>query len=995
MNGDLRPATWRRKILEIASLDQRNGPDTKRTFQADSTGDQGTSLNSSDERHILWHVLDCETVQQRLQSGPNGLGKTEAARRLSRYGPNRLAPPKRRGPLLRLLMQFHNILLYVMMGAAGITALLGHWVDTGVLLAAVVINALIGFLQEGKAEAALDAIRAMLSPHATVTRDGARSEIDAAELVPGDLVLLSSGDRVPADLRLVSVKELRVEEAALTGEALPVEKSTQAMARDAPLGDRYGMAYSGTLVVHGQGTGIVVCTGSATELGNINRMLAGIRTLTTPLLRQIDRFGRMLALAILAMAVMTFLGGTLWRGHAPAEMFMMVVALAASAIPEGLPAIMTVTLALGVQRMARHNAIVRRLPAVETLGSVTVICSDKTGTLTRNEMTIQRMVCGGHVFDVGGVGYAPVGDVSIDGRLIDIGHYPALSQAIRAGVLCNDARLREEDGTWLVEGDPTEGALLVLGAKTGLAQKATEAAWPRIDSIPFESERRFMATHHRDANGASWIVVKGAPERILDMCARELTHGGERPLDIDHWRRMATDTGAQGLRLLALAYRRGGPVADRLNIADVEGGYTMLALAGIVDPPREEAIQAIRECHRAGIRVKMITGDHGETARAIGAQLGIGMNKPDVTGAEIALMDDAALRRVAMEIDVFARTSPEHKLRLVQALQDDGQVVAMTGDGVNDAPALKRADVGVAMGLKGTETAKEASDIVLADDNFATIARAVREGRAVYDNLKKFILFMLPTNGGEALVVIAAILFELTLPLTPAQVLWINMVTSSTLGLALAFEPAERDIMTRPPRPPGDALLSGFFVWRVLMVSVLMMTGALGLFLWELASGTGIETARTMAVNAVVAAEMFYLFNSRSITAPVTTREGLTGNPYVLMAVAACIPLQLAFTHLPAMQGIFGSADLSAFEWLKVVGAGLMVFVLAEVEKTIIRRTGRSRFARPLQGAPDTMVAPQGRIDTIHLPADTRSSTAAIEKEPPHRSLRPVDDKGA
>ena len=886
-----------------------------------------------------WHTLTPAEVERALQTGPNGLTADEAARRLAKYGPNRLAPPKRRGPLLRLVLQFHNVLLYVMLAAALITALLGHWIDTGVLIAAVVINAIIGFIQEGKAETALDAIRAMLSAHAAVIRDGVRREVDAAVLVPGDLVLLASGDRVPADLRLIAVRELRVEEAPLTGESIPVEKNVACVPAEAPLGDRYGTAHSGTVVVYGQASGIVVATGGLTELGKINRMLAGIRITSTPLLRQIDRFGRVLALFILAISAVTFILGTMARGHAPSEMFMMVVALAASAIPEGLPAIMTVTLALGVQRMARRNAIIRRLPAVEALGSVTVICSDKTGTLTRNEMTVQRVVCGGHVFDVGGVGYAPIGDYSIDGRIVDVDHYHPLSMAVRIGVLCNDARLREEDGLWSVEGDPTEGALLVLGAKIGFTQHTGDAAWPRIDSLPFESQHRFMATYHADVEGEPWIFVKGAPESIFDMCATQLDHDGERPLDVDYWRRMATDTAAQGLRLLALACKRAAPESGRLTHAEMKAGYTLLALVGIIDPPREEAIRAVGECHRAGIRVKMITGDHAETARAIGAQLAIGVGKPAITGAEVAMMDDAALRRVAMEVDVFARASPEHKLRLVQALQDDGQVVAMTGDGVNDAPALKRADVGVAMGLNGTEAAKEASDMVLIDDNFATIASAVREGRAVYDNLKKFVLFMLPTNGGEALVVIAAILFELSLPLTPAQVLWINMVTSSTLGLALAFEPAERDIMGRAPRPPGKPLLSGFFVWRVLMVSTLMMTGALGLFLWELADGTTIEAARTMAVNAVVAAEMFYLVNSRYIFAPVTNRKGLTGNHYVLLAIAACIPLQIAYTHAPVMQAIFGSADLSILDWLKVIGAGLFVFCVAELEKLVIRRT--------------------------------------------------------
>ncbi|SFW13012.1 cation-transporting P-type ATPase [Nitrosovibrio sp. Nv17] len=885
-----------------------------------------------------WHTLSPEETARRLKTGPHGLAESEIRRRLARHGPNRLAPPRRRSALMRLLVQFHSILLYVMMGAAVITALFDHWIDTSVLLAAVVINAVIGFLQEGKAETALDAIRAMLSPRATVVRDGRPREIDAAGLVPGDVVVLASGDRIPANLRLIQVRELRIDEAALTGESLPVKKNTDVAVASAPLGDRHGMAYSGTLVTHGQARGIVVATGAATELGRITALLADVHNTSTPLLRQIDHFGRILAIVILAMSAATFLVGTRWRGHGAEEMLMMAIALAASAIPEGLPAIMTVTLALGVQRMAQRHAIIRLLPAVETLGSVTVICSDKTGTLTRNEMTVQRIACAGRMVEVAGAGYVPAGDLSAGGRPIELREHPALALAIRTGVLCNDARLYREDGAWRAEGDPTEIALLVLGEKAGLGQAAACHAWSRLDTIPFESEHRFMATCHGNDAGTPQIFVKGAPERILQICDRQLEDGGERPLERNYWERTAGTLAAEGLRLLALAHRHTPPAGSQLTFGDVEAGYTLLALVGIVDPPREEAVQAVAECHRAGIRIKMITGDHVETARTIGAQLAIGTGRPAITGVQIEKLDDAALRRAVMEADVFARASPEHKLRLVQALQDDGQVVAMTGDGVNDAPALKRADVGVAMGMKGTEAAKEAADVVLADDNFATIATAVREGRAVYDNLKKFILFMLPTNGGEALVVIAAILFELTLPLTAAQVLWINMVTSSTLGLALAFEPPEGDIMARRPRPPGQPLLSGFFVWRVVMVSMLMMTGALGLFLWEQAQGTSVEVARTMAVNAIVVSEMFYLVNSRYIYASVVNLEGLTGNRYVLLALAACVPLQLAFTHAPVMHSIFGSASLGAAEWTKVLGAGLLVFGVAEIEKLVIRR---------------------------------------------------------
>jgi len=898
-----------------------------------------TSSDRSLSEQEDWHARPAVAVEEALQTRPTGLSEREIQDRLARYGPNRLVEARRQSAFMRLLRQFHNILLYVMMASAVVTALLGHWIDTGVLMAAVVVNAIIGFIQEGKAESAMDAIRGMLSPRAVVLRDGTRGEIDAAGLVPGDQVLLVSGDRVPADLRLVETKELRVEEAALTGESLPVEKLTSAVAADAPLGDRQGMAYSGTVVVHGQARGVVVATGAHTELGRINQLLSGIGSMTTPLLRQVDHFGRVLAVAILALSALLFVAGTWWLGHAPEEMFMMVVALAASAIPEGLPAIMTVTLALGVQRMARRQAVVRRLPAVEALGSVTVICSDKTGTLTRNEMTVQRVVCASAAVDVGGVGYEPVGQCSIDGHPVDPAAYPALELAIRAGVLCNDAALREEDGAWRVEGDPTEGALLVLGAKAGLTQEAGREEWPRRDSIPFESEHRFMATWHEAGQGAPWIFVKGAPERVLDMCSAQADREGEpQALDVDYWRRMATDTAAKGLRVLGLACKRASPPGGSLGFDDVEGGFMLLALVGMMDPPRAEAIAAVAECHRAGIQVKMITGDHAETARAIGAQLDIGVGKPAVTGAEVALMDDATLREMVMGVDIYARASPEHKLRLVQAMQAQGQVVSMTGDGVNDAPALKRADVGVAMGLKGTEAAKEASDVVLADDNFATIAAAVREGRAVYDNLKKFVLFMLPTNGGEGLLVIAAILFQLTLPLTPAQVLWINLVTSSTLGLALAFEPAEPDIMRHRPRPPGEPLLSLLFVQRVLVVSVLMMAGALGLFLWELSNGMSVDRARTMAVNAVVAAEMFYLINSRHIYDSVLSREGLFGNRYVWVAIGACVALQLAYTYTPFMHAVFGSVPLGWREWLDVLGAGLLVFAGAEIEKYVMRR---------------------------------------------------------
>ncbi|MCC2642914.1 MAG: P-type ATPase, translocating [Nitrospira sp.] len=893
------------------------------------------------EQVIQWHSLEIDEVLERLETDRHrGLPLEEAGRRLLHYGPNRLPPPPKRPAWLRFLLQFHNVLIYMMLVAAGIAALLSHWVDAAVLFAAVMVNAAIGFIQEGKAEEALDAISNMLSLHTTILRNAERTETAAETVVPGDVVVLVSGDKAPADLRLIAGKGLTVNEAILTGESQVVEKQAMPVQAEAPLGDRRCMLYSGTLIASGKAIAVVVETGIRTELGQISSMLAQVQAVTTPLLRQMAGFSRFLAIAIGLMALVTFFIGVQWRGHAPDEMFMMVVALAASSVPEGLPAIMTITLALGVRRMARRNAIIRHLPAVETLGSVTVICSDKTGTLTRNEMTVQSISSGDHTFEVTGVGYGPEGGFHLAGTVVSATDYPDLVSAARAVLFCNDARLRYHDGMWHVEGDPTEGALLALAGKAGIDQASECVALPRTDAIPFESEHRFMATMHHDHDNHGFIFVKGAPERILDMCDRYRVGGQDLPINRDYWRGRAGYYAAQGMRILAVAEKQTLSTQHDLHFSDVEGGCTLLALLGIIDPPREEAMAAVAECASAGIRVKMITGDHADTARAIGSRLGIGHGKPALTGAEVETMDDARLRLIVTDIDVFARASPGHKLRLVHALQATGQVVAMTGDGVNDAPALKRADVGVAMGLKGTDAAKEAADMVLADDNFATISSAVREGRGIYDSIRKFVLFMLPTNGGEALVVTAAILFELTLPLTAAQVLWINMATSSTLGLALAFELPESDVMQRPPRDPREPLLSWFFLWRVLMVSVLMMTGALGLFLWELHQGASLETARTMAVSAVVLSEMFYLLNSRHIYKSVLSREGLFGNRYVPIVIAACAALQLAYVHAGPLQKVFGSTDLTVFEWLKVCLAGVLVFTVAEAEKIVISLFG-------------------------------------------------------
>jgi magnesium-transporting ATPase (P-type) len=920
-----------------------------------SQSERGEALEKPHNQNgaVDWHSHTIEDVIRRLETDPRrGLTLEEAERRLARDGPNRLPPPIKKPGWLRFLLQFHNVLIYLMLAAAVIAGLLSHWIDAAVLFAAVIVNAVIGFIQEGKAEQALDAIRSLLSLRTTVYRNAERAQIAVEDLVQGDVVALISGDKVPADVRLAAAKGLYVNEAILTGESAVMEKSIAPVPVDAPLGDRRCMLYSGTLVVSGQATGVVVATGIRTELGRISAMLEHVQEVTTPLIRQMTGFSRWLAVTIAVVAAATFVIGVLWRGHAADDMFMMVVALAASSIPEGLPAVMTITLALGVRRMAKRNAIIRHLPAVETLGSVTAICSDKTGTLTKNEMTVQSVITGNHAFDVSGVGYAPDGGLHLAGAPVLAGDYPEAIDLALAGLLCNDALLRKRNGFWELEGDPTEGALLTLAVKAGLDPTSERETYPRVDAIPFESEHRFMATLHHDHEGHGFIYVKGAPERVVDMCKTYRAQGRELPLDRDDWHRRAKECAGRGMRLLAIAIKQVPPTQRDVRFVDVETGCTLLGLLGIIDPPREEAIAAVADCTSAGISVKMITGDHADTARTIGSRLGIGHGKPAMTGSEIELLDDEQLRLAVSEVDVFARTSPGHKLRLVHALQATGQIVAMTGDGVNDAPALKRADVGVAMGLKGTDAAKEAADMVLADDNFATISQAVREGRGIYDNIRKFILFMLPTNGGEALVVTAAILFDLTLPLTAAQVLWINMATSSTLGLALAFEHPESDVMRRPPRNPREPLLSWFFVWRLAMVSMLLMMGALGLFLWELDRGADLDTARTMAVSAVVMAEMFYLLNSRYIIRPVLTREGFLGNPYVLVLIAACALLQLAYVHASPLQAIFHSAHLTVGEWLRVGLVGALVFTIAEVEKAVIRTfSGTSAVPLPSRRA--------------------------------------------
>ncbi len=890
-----------------------------------------------------WHARETEIVFGHLQSTPEGLTQAEAEQRLTRYGPNRLPPPKQRSAWMRFLSQFHNVLIYVLMFAALVTATLGHWIDSWVIFGVVLINALIGFVQEGKAEKALEAIRTMLSQQAAVLRDGHRQQIPAEYLVPGDVVFLQSGDKVPADLRLFKVKELRIEEAALTGESVPVAKKTEPVAVAVPLGDRSGMGFSGTLVSYGQGSGVVVGTGDATEIGKISALLSQVQPLTTRLLKQIAAFGQWLSAGICALALLTFGFGILARDYSFGDMFLACVGLVVAAIPEGLPAIITITLAIGVQTMARRSAIVRRLPAVETLGSVTVICSDKTGTLTRNEMTVQAVAVAEDLVEVAGVGYAPQGGFSCRESDLAPEALPTLVEMARGGLLCNDASLEQRQGQWHLAGDPTEGALLTLAMKAGLDPAREAELFPRTDAIPFESEHRFMATLHHDHAGHGFIYVKGAPERLLEMCHRQRRAGEDIPIDLPFWHGRIEELAGHGQRLIALAFKPALQNQRELRFADVEGGLTLLGLTGIIDPPRSEAVEAVKNCQSAGIRVKMITGDHALTARVIAARMGIGDGRSVVSGRELDTMNDEKLRRVTRQVDVFARVSPEHKLRLVEVLQADGEVVAMTGDGVNDAPALKRAEVGVAMGVKGTEVAKEAAEVVLADDNFATIAQAVKLGRTVYDNIRKAIIFILPTNGGEAGVIIAAILSGRMLPITPVQILWVNMITAVTLALSLAFEPPEEDVMARPPRDPREPILSPFLIWRTLFVSLVLVMGTFGLFLWERLHEISLETSRTVAVNGLVMFEIFYLFNSRYLKASVLNRRGLLGSRYVLGAIGLVLVLQLLFTYAPPLQHLFSTASIGLGDWIRIVLVASSVLFIVEGEKWLLRRFERRR----------------------------------------------------
>jgi cation-transporting ATPase F len=900
-----------------------------------------------------WHHLPRNEVETLLDSdGSKGLDTFEVAHRQTHFGANRLTLKKGKSPLTLFLLQFNQPLVYILLAAVLVTFLLQEWVDSGVIFVVVLVNAVVGFIQESRALKAIEALARSMEGSAMVVRAGKKVKIPSAEVVPGDLVLLQSGDKVPADLRLLRTRELQIDESALTGESVPVLKQPEQLARETVLADRINMVFSSTLVTYGTGAGLAVATGDGTEIGQINALIASADTLATPLTRKINQFSGVLLWIILGLAGLTLLAGWL-HGDSLLDTFMAAVALAVGAIPEGLPAAITIMLAIGVGKMAQRHAIIRRMPAVETLGSTTVICSDKTGTLTQNQMTVQEVCTGEACYEFSGVGYAPQGEVVYNGVTIDPAAHTALVECLTAGLLCNDSRLLNNDGQWGIEGDPTEVALISAAVKAGLLQEKIEQDYPRVDTLPFESQHNYMATLHEYAANAEYVIfVKGSVESVLSRCQDACSvNGRPETLDTGRIHQQVHEMAARGLRVLAFARKHLAAASQSVTHSDVSSGLSFLGLQAMMDPPRQEAITAVRACQKAGIQVKMITGDHVVTAAAIAHQIGLNgaaENEPDgfaISGHSLEQLSDQELVEVTGRTVVFARVSPEQKLRLVEALQARGHVVAMTGDGVNDAPALKQADIGVAMGVGGTEVAKEAADMVLTDDNFSTIEAAVEEGRAVFDNLVKFITWTLPTNIGEGLVILLAVFAGLTLPITPVQILWVNMTTAVLLGLMLAFEDKEPGIMERPPRRPETPVLTRELSVRIGLVSVMLLLCAFGLFEWALLQGQSLERARTVAVNVFVFGEIFYLFNCRSLRYSMF-RLGVFSNRWLILGVTAMAGLQMLLTYSPSMNRLFGTAPIGITEWVLILTGGFIIYILVGFEKWLRRHADRQKADR-------------------------------------------------
>ncbi len=885
------------------------------------------------ERPYYQQTVD-ETLSN-IHSTLEGLSGTEASARLQRHGENALPQKKGKPAWLRFLAHFNDVLIYVLLVAALLKLFMGHWVDMFVILGVAIINALIGHIQESNAEKSLQSIRNMLSSEAVVVRQGNHETIPTTALVPGDIVVIRAGDRIPAELRVIEAHNLRVEEAILTGESTVVEKNSDALSGELPLGDRYNLLYSGTTVSSGGGKGVVVATGGETELGHINQMMSDIEKHRTPLMVQMDKLGKTIFITILVMMVALFVFSLLFRDMPVSELVLSLISLAVAAVPEGLPAIISIILSLGVQAMARRKAIIRKLPTVETLGAMTVICSDKTGTLTMNEMTVKAVITADTTYRVEGDSYEPVGNIHPvdDPTPVSVTQGSLLERYLRTIDLCNDSQLiKDEQGLWKITGGPTEGALKVLAAKIPLPPLDTEMR----SKIPFDSQYKYMSTLYR-LGDEEVILITGAPDVLFRLCQYQQTNDGLQPFDQPYWEGKIEEYAREGLRMVAAAWKPAREGQRELDHPDLHDGVILLGIAGMMDPPRPEAITAIADCLQAGIRVKMITGDHPQTAMSIGQMLGIGNAASAVTGRELEAMDDRQLSDAAQQYDIFARTSPEDKFRLVQALQSKQEVVGMTGDGVNDAPALKRADVGIAMGIKGTEVTKEAADMVLTDDNFATIASAVHEGRRVYDNLKKTILFVIPSNIAQALLIIIALLAGNLIPLTPVLILWMNMATSATLSFGLAFEAGEKDIMNRPPRKANLHVMDGYAIWRVVFVGLMIAISAFVLEAWLQPRGYSAEFIRTVLLQTLVTAQWFYMLNCR-VNDGFSLSKGLLANKGIWIVSGVLLALQLLIIYAPFMQMLFGTEALPFRYWVITFLIGFVMFLIVEAEKVLTRR---------------------------------------------------------
>ncbi len=886
-----------------------------------------------------WYQQSSKEIYNKLSTTEKGLTSEEVKKRIEKYGRNKLAEEVKINRLKIFLHQFASPLIYILIIAGIITIFLREYIDAGVILAVVILNALIGYFQEYKAEQSVRALKKMLVPRAKVLRDGVEKEVNSEELVPGDIIFLYSGIRVPADIRLIHTLELKIDESILTGESLPVEKHHHTIREEnLTYGDQKNMAFMGTIVVSGRAKGVVVETGMNTVFGKIAKHIKEAEIVKAPLQDKITRFANAIGILVLSASVLLFIAGLI-VGESIKDMFMTAVAAAVAAIPEGLPVVVTIVLAVGVARMAKHNAIIRKLHAVETLGSTTVIGSDKTGTLTKNEMTVKVVYDGKNVYEVEGSGYKPEGKILHNGLPANLKEHRTLIKVLRIGLLCNESNVYVENGQYKVEGDPTEGALIVSAMKAGLIPEEEKENYPQIAIIPFESERGYMATLHKH-KGKNYLFLKGAPERVLDMCARD--NFGEE-INRERILQTAEEFAKKGLRVLALAYREVSEEVEELTCKEIEkcdhvSGLIFVGLQGMIDPPRPEAIDAIRECKKAGIRVIMITGDHAVTGKAIGEMLGISDSKSKVlTGKEIAKMTDEELFNKVKEVSIYARVSPEHKLRIVQQLKRHGEIVAVTGDGVNDAPALKSAHIGIAMGKSGTDVAREASDMVLTDDNFASIFHAVREGRIVFDNIRKVTFFLIPTGVASILSIIIAIILGVPIPYVPAQILWINLVTNGLQDVALAFEPGEKGVLDRPPRPPKEGIMSRLLIERTIIVGVLISAGIVFNFINALENGASLEKARTMAVTTMVFFQFFQAWNSRSEYESIF-KVSLLSNPFLFFSLIASFIAQLVFIYVPALQWIFRTEPISITDWQNILLVALSVIIVVEIDKWLRRR---------------------------------------------------------